>query len=764
MATTTFNDLITFSRGTNATLTGPNGLVQWAPNNLVTNSQDFEASAWSKNAVTVTANTTTAPDGTSTADTITESATNDVHVAFQSNTLSALTTHVMSVYVQAGTRSFAMLRVGGGGFSTGPAIKASLTGAGTTTTLEGPVVSSAITAVGSGWYRVSMTFVSTATTAGYTPQVGPHNNGNAVTYLGDGTSGILIWGAQLELGTAATDYNNTSVRNLLGFSEAFDNAAWTKVRASIVTGAQANPLNGLFNAQKLMEDTSNNSHFAQQAASSVVGGTPVTVSTYAKAAGRNFFAMVTSDQAGTFRTSYFDLANGTLGTVASGHTASITAVGNGWYRCAITQSQSATTGVFTYYPGPAAVNGSTAYQGDGNSGVFIYGAQLSNSASLDPYVPTPGAAPSSTAYYGPRFDFDPVTLQPRGLLIEEQRTNLRTFSEDLTNSVYVKTDCTISSNTAVAPDGTTTADTIVENTANAPHFVFSPVTITGGATTTFSVFLKAANRNAQVRLQSNNGTFSFVIADINLANGTQIGATSSSGASGISLTIASFNNGWYRVVVTAALAADVTSAAGYVFTYNGGISYAGNGTSGVLAWGWQHEAGTFATSYIPTVASQVTRAADVATITGQNFSQWYNQGAGTFVISMNTAKPTSVTGPNRAFTASDGTESNRVATDFVGSSVRGIVSVGAVNQALISVSYSDNSIVNAALAYRTDDFAFTSNGGSPVTDVSGTVPTSLNSLILGAQTGSAAFLNGHIRRITYYPTRLSNAQLQALTV
>ena len=360
----------------------------------------------------------------------------------------------------------------------------------------------------------------------------------------------------------------------------------------------------------------------------------------------------------------------------------------------------------------------------------------------------------------PRFDFDPVTLAPRGLLIEEQRTNLRTFSEDLTTGAYVKTDCTISSNTAVAPDGTTTADTIVENTANAPHFVFSPVTITGGATTTFSVFLKAANRNAQVRLQSNNGTFSFVIADINLANGTQIGTTSSSGASSISLTIAPFNNGWYRVVVTAALAADVTSAAGYVLTYNGGVSYAGNGTSGVLAWGWQHEAGTFATSYIPTVASQVTRSADVATMTGTNFSSWYNPAAVTFVLDADSYTVSTVDFP---LTASDGTANNRAGLYRSSAAIGGYVTTGGVAQMdLTRTPITANTPYKAAVSATLNDGNMALNGTAAAGDTSITMPT-VDRLGIG-NSNSSGFMNGHIRRITYYPTRLSNAQLQALTV
>jgi hypothetical protein len=383
---------------------------------------------------------------------------------------------------------------------------------------------------------------------------------------------------------------------------------------------------------------------------------------------------------------------------------------------------------------------------------------LSNSASLDPYAPTPGAAPSSTAYYGPRFDYDPVTLLPRGLLIEEQRTNLLTYSEQFDNAAWPKSNVTVSADAAIAPNGTTTADKLIETAATGAHQIYQNTAFTNGVTYTLSVYMKAAERTLSVirfgDTLNKNVWF-------NLATGT-VGTTDS----GVTASISDAGNGWYRCIAT--ITSGTTSSNAVAFecaVTDGNRSYTGDPTKGILIWGAQLEAGAFATSYIPTVASTVTRSADVATINGSLFSQWYGQPEGTWVSEASTFKPTSSSAAGVVLRAQDG-GSPAAFTDTIYNvaDINARVSVGGVTQASFTVAYTASAVDKVAQAYRTNDFAAARNGSVIGTDNSGSVSTTIDRMGIGsAATGSLLPLNGHIRSINFIPARAADFQLQALT-
>jgi hypothetical protein len=720
MATTAFNDLITFSRGSNATVTGPNGLIQWAPNNLLTNSQDFEAAFWPKSNVTVTANTATAPDGTTTAELMYPTTTGSTRRILRGTSLTIGSIYAQSIYVKAAGKQWVYLN-GVDATSSANDCWFDLQN-GVVGTKGASVLSAGISPVGDGWYRIFTTGAAGVNNFFYLMTVDGDNSLIATT---NGTDGILIWGAQLEIGSTATTYNNTSVRNLLGFSEAFDNAAWTKDRCSIVTGAQANPVNGLFNAQKLMEDTTASaSHRTRQTVN--LSGVPVTFSAYLKAGERNW-AYLRLDDASSVKYAYFNLSTGVAGFTTSGITSSITSVGNGWYRCSTTFAAPAATATGVAVIGLATANTPDTYTGDGNSGVYIYGAQLSNSASLDPYVPTPGAAPSSTAYYGPRFDFDPVTLLPRGLLVEEQRTNLFTYSDDFANAAWTKSSATITANQAVSPDGTTNAD-LLQITAQFGRLQAGSVTL--GTVYTFSIWARTAS-----------GTRVYSLYD---AAGNPIGTLTATTA-------------WTRHTIT--FTAPATSTLYVMQDRNAGPFV------DTFIYGAQLEAGAFATSYIPTVASTVTRSADVATITGSLFSQWYNQNEGGLIAEISSFGigsnlPTFVN-------VSDGTTSNYIR--FNGASgylARNFVASGGSTVANITVGagLAANTPIKAAVVYANNSFNVAASGATGTEDTSGAVPVAQNQMVMGNWfTSAGTFLNGHIRNIRFIPARAADFQLQGLS-
>jgi hypothetical protein len=366
----------------------------------------------------------------------------------------------------------------------------------------------------------------------------------------------------------------------------------------------------------------------------------------------------------------------------------------------------------------------------------------------------------------PRFDHDPSTLVSKGLLIEEQRTNLLTRSQEFDNVAWARTNILAFgsgsiANAVVSPSGETNADKAVEDTNNGNHTIFQSYTVASGGAYTFSVYLKTAERYRCLLVAG--GGFAANQAGFNLNTGETYGVV------GCTAAITSVGNGWYRCTWVATANASVATTFGIYFDNGTTPTYTGNGTSGLYLWGAQLEAGAFPTSYIPTTSAQVTRSADVCQMTGANFSSWYNQTEGTFVAKVRSPYETQTAGTQGGvFIASDGTNNNYHALKKEsGASTYG---VGTLNGGVIQSAFAvltpstANQIVSATYAYKVNDFAGTANGGTVTTDTSGSIPT-VDRLNIGNSfaTGSTWFFNGHIARLTFYPTRLSNAVLQALS-
>jgi hypothetical protein len=232
----------------------------------------------------------------------------------------------------------------------------------------------------------------------------------------------------------------------------------------------------------------------------------------------------------------------------------------------------------------------------------------------------------------PRFDFDPITLLCKGLLIEEARTNLFLYSAEFDNIYWGKIRSSITANATISPDGASTGDKLVENLDNGTHLIVRTETTTNTSANTWSIYAKASERpsiNIVVRegttfLRSSNATF-------NLSAGT-VGAVSNAGGSSATAAIENAGNGWYRCSLTITLGGVDTNSQALFQLNNGSVSsYQGDGTSGIFIWGAQLEAGAFATSYIPTTTTSLTRNADNVSMTGTNFSDWYNASEGNFL-------------------------------------------------------------------------------------------------------------------------------------
>jgi hypothetical protein len=228
------------------------------------------------------------------------------------------------------------------------------------------------------------------------------------------------------------------------------------------------------------------------------------------------------------------------------------------------------------------------------------------------------------------------------------------------------------------------------------------------------------------------------------------------------------SNGWYRFQITATSTANNTvNMIVRTATAINVDSYTGDGTSGIFVFGAQLEAGAFPTSYIPTTTTSLTRSADVASVT--TLSPWYNASEGTLYAEFVVPFDSSLSIFPIAAYVSDGTFNNTVTLyeRTIDDTRRGNIRVGGVQQfdQPNGGTYTYGTVAKTALAFKINDVAFSANGTAPTTSTSALIP-SVNVLGLGSTFslgGALSALNGHLRRITYYNTRLPNAQLQALT-
>jgi hypothetical protein len=378
-------------------------------------------------------------------------------------------------------------------------------------------------------------------------------------------------------------------------------------------------------------------------------------------------------------------------------------------------------------------------------------------ASTGTYVGSDGLVKTAVTNEA-RFDHNPTTGESLGLLVEEARTNLVQQSDNFGNAYWIKADCAITDNESIAPDGALTAD-LMTNIGTPGILASTNITkVDATRTYTASLWVKpgTGSGNTAFTMSLDAGTnVNRGRAIFNLVTGINTSIINDGAFTNTSGTITSYANGWYRLTVT------TTSDAATTLRFRLFFSTAG---STVRIWGAQVEEGAFATSYIPTTTATVTRAADVASITGTNFSSFYNQTQGT-VFAEWVKNGSSNFQAMAAF--SDGTSNNLIAlTHGSGAptnNARFDVNAGGVSQAslvLVTGSVIGTSYKNTG-TYKVNDFAAASNGGLPLTDTSGSIPTT-SQLTIGANSG-AGFLNGTIKRITYWATRLANATLQSIT-
>lgn len=343
----------------------------------------------------------------------------------------------------------------------------------------------------------------------------------------------------------------------------------------------------------------------------------------------------------------------------------------------------------------------------------------------------------------PRFDFNPSTLQPRGLLKERARTNLCLRSQELDNASWTKVDTTITADSIASPDGGTNADLATEGTLGTAVLVTSTATISAGATVTASVFVKRGNTD-WLRIQA--GSASPVVNGaqtwINTATGA-LGTTSALGTgSGVSATVQALPNGWYRVTLTYTVTVVVASLM-VINSASADNSATRVNNATYYAWGGMIVEGSDPSSYIPTTSASVTRAADIPIVS--NLAQLgFNFSEGTFLVkAVQNYIPAAIRFENfvSIYTNPGGNNSYRVYRRHTTGTMRFEVFSGGVSQGFMEHAVS-NGVIKHVSAYKFNDCAASANGLAVVADTSVTLPTGpVDRISLGCLAGVAGDIN-----------------------
>jgi hypothetical protein len=550
----------------------------------------------------------------------------------------------------------------------------------------------------------------------------------------DGSGDLVVTRA-----TTATRVNSAGLvevvpRNLIQQSETFD-TTWTKYNSATITNNAIVAPNGTTTADLLISGSAQEIYSANMPKASEE--LFFTFSCYAKIYNTNVFQMVCSDFATSGTFANFNLStltvNVTTGATWSNSSGSITNVGNGWYRCVFTSKSPNTSGLYL----SLTTTGTNSV-----SGVYIWGAQVEQGSTAKEYFPT------TDRLNIPRIDYTNGSCP--SILVEPQRTNLITYSEDFTNVSWVKADTNVTSNAIVAPDGNTTADYLIPNTTYTLHTA-SKFTLATAGNNTFSIFAKQGGyKNIFVWFDVHSGGIGINLDTLNVFRNENL----------VSYKVTPYSNGWVNISITANIL--VTSNPTIYICDNSATPsafFSGNGTSGVYFWGGQLEAASYPTSYIPTVASAVTRNADVISKTGISSLIGQTEGSAFVDINLNLSF---TEGDMRFITISDGSSSNWY---FIGTNntneIRFYFRAGATTYVseLVTLTSGRHKL---AFAYKNNDYVAYVDGVQIYSTASLSVG-STTSFDLGKSFGSSSVSKQFINSAILWKERLSNDTLATLT-
>jgi hypothetical protein len=375
---------------------------------------------------------------------------------------------------------------------------------------------------------------------------------------------------------------------------------------------------------------------------------------------------------------------------------------------------------------------------------------------------------SQVASGAPAFSFDPVTLSARGLLIEEAVTNVIFPSADVATAYVITSNASFPGTFAVAPDGNSTMELVVATAVTGNHYVQRNQTINAQQVLTFEMWIKAgAFSQGHIALTDQQNAANSISATFNLTT-PSISVANAGTGSGAAAKLIAYQNGVYKLVLTGQPTTNVsqTSMIMQIQIYNnsGTASFLGDGSSGFYVGGVSLKASATPSSYIPTVGATATRAVDIVYLT--SLSPWFLASAGTIFAQARipTAAPT---GKDQSIVRfDDGTENNKIeiynpagTSNIVGLVVAGGATV--LNQ--IAGTFTADTVFKVAVAYAAASFGVSINGNTALSSSSGALPSGIANLCLGGRASGANAINGELQQVSYYPVRVANSDLPALT-
>jgi hypothetical protein len=513
--------------------------------------------------------------------------------------------------------------------------------------------------------------------------------------------------------------------NLALYSEDFTNAAWANISSATVTGDTTTAPNGTTTADTITAGGGSSTSRVRQSFA-FVAGAQYAISIYVKANDSLEGRFATLNSGGTTRSSV--TFSNTAGVVAisgstGGGTTNIESVGSGWYRIShqIVINDQSTLDFF------ADRNGT-------NLSWYTWGAMIETGV-LTPYIgPTTSAAVSVGPVSGlPRLDY--LNSSCPSLLLEPQRTNLVTYSEQINDASWSKALVgagvapVVTANYGISPSGYADADRIQFNAGGT----------TGSDRSLLRklITLTATQHALSFYVKSNSGTVTLAFT----FNGGTVGS------------ITATESGWTRVSY-------VGTGTGALSTY--GIELQGSTTSqtaDILFWGAQLEEGAYATSYVNTLNSAVTRLADSCYKTGTGISSLIGQSEGTLFFEFNVENINGQTNdPVLVYLRGTGTESYLQLNDT--GRLDAVYYASGATQCRLQKIISEGTH-KVAFAYKANDFILYIDGVLAAADTSGVIGT-LNEFGLQYY-NSTYFGQQKVNQALLFKTRLTNAKLAELT-